>query len=108
MKRYSLLLVRKGRGGEGREVAEIHIIEVEEDSLKKVTEMHDSGYTALRRRQSIETGKDGRLPEVGFGRGFSMQTAQRTFKYPALYSNGSYISFYIFQSQRMYNIIKEL
>lgn len=70
--------------------------------------MHDSGYTAFRRRQSIETGKDGRLPEVGFGRGFTVQTAQRTCKYPALYSNGSYISFYVFQSQRMYNIIKEL
>lgn len=36
MKCYSLLLVRKGRGGEGREVAEIHIIEVEEDSFKKL------------------------------------------------------------------------
>lgn len=36
MKCYSLLLIRKGRGGEGREVAEIHIIEVEEDSLKKL------------------------------------------------------------------------
>ena len=81
---------------------------MEEDSLKKVTEMHDSGYIALRRRQSTETGKDGRLPGVGFGRGFSVQTAQRTFKYPVLYSNGSYISFYIFQSQRMYNITKEL
>lgn len=61
--------------------------------------MHDSGYTALRRRQSIETGKDRRLPEVGFGRGFTVQTAQRTCKYPALYSNGSYIHIILYFSK---------
>lgn len=71
--------------------------------------MHDSGYIALWRRQSIY--RDRKRWETGRGwvwERVESAERQRTFKYPLLYSDGSYISFYNLQSPRTYNILNEL